>query len=147
MSKPPRKPSVVLVDPSLLSDEEKKELRVAAKKRIGEERKAAAQDAYLEQVLDEERRAGIPNEEERYITLDMAGHSDRIMLDGVVYFHGQTYLVRKSTYDVMAETVARGWDHEDEIGGANRDQYRRPRNTVLRPGQERVTTSQLLRGS
>lgn len=140
-------PSVVVIDPTLLSDEVKDRLRAAAAERVHKEKVQAAEDDFLERVINEERRKGIPNEEMKYITLDMAGHSDRIMLDGVVYFHGQTYAVPKSTFDTMAEVVSRGWQHEDEVGGANRDVYRRPRNLTLRKGMEGVTSSNLLRSA
>lgn len=147
MAKPPvKRPSITLIDPTLLSDAEKAELRAKARERVDRERKEASMDAFLAAEIDAARRAGLPQEEMKFIALDMAGHSDRIMLDGIIYFHGQTYEVPKHTYDVLREVVARGWEHEDEIGGANRDMYRRPRTTALTRGMENLAASQILRG-
>lgn len=144
MAKLPKKPSVVSIDPTLLSDEEKAQLRAQARKRVEQERKDATMDAFLQAEIEAARRASMPEEEMKYIQLDMAGHSDRIMLDGVIYFHGQTYEVPKHTYDVLAEVVGRGWEHEDQIGGANRDQYRKPRETRLGPRMTNLSASQIM---
>lgn len=146
MAKPPVKgrPHLIDVDPTLLTAAEKAALREKALERVNKERKEAAMDAFLAQEIDLARRGHMPAEEMKYITLDMAGHSDRIMLDGVIYFHGQTYEVPKRVYDVLAETIGRGWEHEDEVGGANREQYRRPRSTTLRPGMEGLAASRIM---
>lgn len=147
MAKPPvvkGRPSLVDVNPATLTEEEKGLLRTKALERVAKERKEAAMDAFLATEIDLARRAHVPNEEMKYISLDMAGHSDRIMIDGVVYFHGQTYEVPKRLYDVLKEVVGRGWEHEDEIGGANRDVYRRPRSTALQPGMAGLSASQIL---
>lgn len=150
MAKPPivqkGRPHIVDVDPTLLSEEVKQQLRIKARERVNQERQEAAMDAFLAKEVALARHAHMPQEELKYISLDMAGHADRIMLDGVIYFHGQTYEVPKRIYDVLREVVGRGWDHEDEIGGANRDLYRRPRSTALLPGMETVAASQIFAG-
>lgn len=138
------KPQIIDIDPTLLSDEEKTLLRAKALERVAKERKEQAMDAFLAAEIEQARRAHLPGEEMKYISLDMAGHSDRIMIDGVVYFHGQTYEVPKRLYDVLAEVVSRGWEHEDEIGGANRDSYRKPRSTALRPGMMGMSATQIM---
>ena len=139
-----RPPVVIDIDPTLLSDAEKTALRTKALERVNQERKDAAMDAFLADEVSKARRAHLPEEEMKYISLDMAGHSDRIMIDGTVYFHGQTYEVPKRLYDVLREVVGRGWEHEDEIGGANRDVYRRPRATALQPGMAGLSASTIL---
>lgn len=138
------KPQLIDIDPTLLSDAEKAALRERALERVAKERKEHAMDAFLEQEIAQARKAHLPAQEIKYISLDMAGHADRIMIDGVVYFHGQTYEVPKCLYDVLAEVVARGWEHEDEIGGANRNSYRKPRSTALRPGMVGMSATQIL---
>lgn len=147
MAKTPIKPTRTLApgtSPAMLTDDEKAQLRAKARERVEQERRDAAMDIFLQQEIELARRAYIPSQEMKLLFLNMAGHSDRIMIDGVVYFHGQTYEVPKSLYDVLNEVVARGWDHEDEIGGANRDVYRRPRSTALLPGMEGLSTSQIM---
>ena len=45
-----------------------------------------------------------------------------------------TVPVSQLTSGVGAQIAkARAWEHENEIGGANRDQYRKPANQTLRP--------------
>lgn len=132
MAKAARRPAVQLVDESLLDDNLKAQLRARARAAAQAEREKAAEDALYAKYLEEERRAGDPQHEIKYIVLDLAGHSDRITMDGVVYFHGLRYGVPKPVYDSMREIVARGWKHEAEVGGANRNNYQRPRDTVVR---------------
>lgn len=146
MAKLPTKgrPQLIDVDPNTLSDDVKATLRAKALEKVAQERQDAAMDAFLKIEIEKARRAHLPAEEMKYITLDMAGHSDRIMIDGTIYFHGQTYEVPKKLYDVLQDIISRGWEHEHEIGGANREFYRRPRSTSLRPGMENVATSQLM---
>lgn len=130
-----RRPAVILIDPTTLDDETKAALRAKAKLAVAQEQQEKTADALYQQFLEEERRALDPQEEIKYITLDMAGHSDRIMLDAVVYFHGITYAVPKSKYDTLRDIVARGWEHESEIGFANRNRNfsPRPQNIQISP--------------
>lgn len=137
---------VMDIDPTLLSDEVKASLRAKALERVNKERADAAMDAFLATEIEKARRSHMPSQEMKYISLDLAGHSDRIMLDGTVYFHGQTYEVPKSTYDVLREVVSRGWQHEDEIGGANSDVYRRPRATSIGMQHANTDASQIMYG-
>jgi hypothetical protein len=143
-TKGPKKPSITVIDPTLLSEADKAALRAKARERVDKERRDAAMDAFLGSEVELARRAHIPNQEMKYITLDLAGHSLFIMLDGTVYFHGETYEVPKMVYDTMAEIVSRGWEHESEIGGANRELYRKPRNARIGHGMENLTTAQLM---
>lgn len=127
-----KRPRVNLIDEGVLSEDEKAQLRAEARAAVDAEQKALTREQLLRQYIAEERRKRDPQEEMKYITLDLAGHSDRIMLDGIMYMHGIKYAVPKSKFDTLREIVARGWKHEDEVGGANRDQYQRPRDTHIR---------------
>lgn len=77
----------------------------------------------------------MPVENERMcdITLDLAPHSDRLFVDGVIYMHGRTYTVPQRLYDTMREMVSRGWQHQEEIDGKDRNFYRRAKTVTLRP--------------
>jgi hypothetical protein len=68
------------------------------------------------------------------ITLDLAEHSDRLIIDSVIYLHGGTYTVDKPTYDTMREMVHRGWEHQREIDGKNNNAYRKQANVMLSLG-------------
>lgn len=124
-------PKVNTVNADLLSDEQKQKLRERARKHVTAKRVETAEDEYFRAAVHEEELVDKPMEQLEYIQLDLAGHSNKIMLDGVQFFHGQIYEVTKSVADTMREIVARGWNHEREIGGANRDHYRAPRNTTF----------------
>lgn len=130
-----RRPAVILVDPTALSEETKAVLRAKARAAVQAEVEAASADALYQQFLEEERRARDPQEQIKYITLDMAGHADRIMVDGTIFFHGVTYAVPKSKYDSLRDIVARGWEHESEVGFANRGRNTAPRvqNMLVSP--------------
>jgi hypothetical protein len=133
MAKEPKlkAPKVLTLNADLISDEQKKALRAKALEHVTKKRVEKAEDEYFQQAIHEAELVDKPEEQLEYILLDMAGHAPYIMLDGVQFFHGQTYEVTRSVANTMREIVARGWKHEDEIGGANRDLYRRPRNTTM----------------
>lgn len=140
------RPEITVLDPALLSNEDKASLRARAKAAADAEIKQRTVDALYVQYLEEERRKHDPQEETKYIMLDMAGHADRIMIDGVVYFHGTQYGVPLSLYNVLRETIQAGWKHEDEIGGANRNAYNKPRQIRLSPNMAHLPASAILHG-
>lgn len=126
-----RRPAVNLIDPASLDDDLKASLRAKAKLAVAKEQEEKSADALYEQFLEEERRALDPQYETKYIVLDLAEHSDRITLDGTVFFHGDRYAVSLPVYQSLKEIVARGWDHERETQGHTRFNPRK-HNRVLR---------------
>src|SRR5690606_20538624 len=111
--------------------------------------KADARDRVREQIKARKRlemqRAIDPDEGLYIITLDLAPYAPSIVLDGVVYFHGSTYEVPKRQYDTMREIVARTWGHEQSIGNANSEFYRKPRNITIGPKDMGLSTVHLMR--
>jgi ferritin-like protein len=81
------------------------------------------------------------------ITLDLAEHSDRLVIDSTTYFHGRTYTVDKATYDLMREIIHRGWEHQREIDGKNATAYRTQANIQLSPKDVINTRESLLNGN
>jgi hypothetical protein len=67
------------------------------------------------------------------ITLDLAPHSDRLIIDSVRYLHGGTYTVGQRLYDTMREMIHRGWEHQREIDGKDGNMYREKSNIRLTP--------------
>lgn len=129
---PRGRPAINLIDPASLDDVTKDALRERARKAVAEEQQQKTADALYLQYLDEERKALDPVYEMKYIQLDMAGHSDRIMLDGTIFFHGITYEVPMPVYLSLREVVQNGWKHEREISGSpNARSYNRPRDTHI----------------
>jgi len=117
----------------LLTAEDVAELEKAAHDAVTEERKADARQAFLKEAMEKARQDLIPGAELLDIQIDLPGHSDRITIDQVSYMHGGTYKVPKVKYDTLVDIMARAWQHENEIGGANSNAYRKPRGVMLRP--------------
>lgn len=118
----------VAVDPKLVSADRLAALKKLAAEEVQKELAKDHEDALLEQFKLEARQANVPQEELQEFQVDLPGNSQHIMLDGIIYLHGRTYTVSRNVAETMADIQARGWDHENEIGGANRDHYRKPRN-------------------
>jgi len=135
-----------------LSDKEKAAIREKAKLMVANELKAREETALLDQYLAEERKAVDPQQQLIPIFLNLAGHSEYIMLDGVQYFHQQLHHVTPNVFAVLAEQQARGWAHEEEtevrdtrtrrrntapshVGIGNFTDNRNPRNLTVSSGQ------------
>lgn len=74
-----------------------------------------------------------PNEQFVTCTLVLQPFQHELILDGRRYFHGRTYTVPRSVYDVFCEQAQRGHLHQLEIEGKKRgtEAYRRPHETVV----------------
>ena len=81
------------------------------------------------------------------ITLDLAEHSDRLRIDDKIYLHGGTYMVPQSLGDVMREMIARGWEHQREIDGKDRNAYRKQANLQLSPQLQAMAPKMILESS
>lgn len=134
------------IDPNhpLLTVEDQRAARDLARKKVLEEKRDAAFDALVkaerERLLGKEGlRTGDPTKDEMvHVTLDLAEHSDRIVINGATYMHGQTYKLPRHVADTLREIQSRGHNHQNEIDGKGiADRFRRPHNTVVdtRPGK------------
>lgn len=119
-----------------LTPEEMEALKKEAAEQVLAEMRAARKKAFLKQQVQKYRQAGKPGQEMIPLTIDLPGHADRVSLDGTVFFHGVTYTVPMDKFRTIIDICARAWEHENEVGGANRDAYkgRAPVNKVIRPG-------------
>jgi len=142
-------------DPStfnLLSQKERDAIREKARLTVQNEMKDREEKALLDRYIDEERKASDPKEQLVPIFLELAGHSEYIMLDGVQYFHQRLHHVTSSVFAVLVEQQARGWAHEEEtevrdtktrrrfrapsyVGAQNFMDNRRPRDLEVSSGQ------------
>ena len=129
MATEPKKPSGPkgIVDTSILGEDKVKELRAKAKANVDKERLKAAEAQLLEELELEERRAAGVVEPLVEIYIDLAPYADRITLDGVVYFQGQTKMVRESVAAGMREMMQATWRHQSIVDGKPEDFYRRSR--------------------
>jgi hypothetical protein len=128
-----------------LSLEEKKALYAEATKEIAKEVKEKESARLLEEYKKLARRELIPEEELHPVTIDLAGHSTKITVDGTDYFQGVTYHFTAAQAASIREIAFRGWKHEREIGGANTNAYRKPRNFSLSEANGQSNPSQLMR--
>ena len=116
-----------------LSETEKEELTKIARAKVAEQLREAKKKQFLNSEIARLKRKAKPGQEEIRFTIDLPGHADRIVLDGTHYFHGVTYTFTRDAYNSVNDICARAWEHEHEVGGANRDVYRAPMNAIVSP--------------
>lgn len=110
---------------SILSQAEKDEIRIQARKRAQDELKDRATKALLDQYTREERARLIPEEELVEIWLDLAPSSPYIMLDGKQYLHHNYYTVNRAVFAVLTEQMNRGWAHDEQTQVVDAKGHRR----------------------
>lgn len=119
----------------LVDDKRRAAIEREARKIVEDEERKAEEDRILKSALARLRHKDNPesrNNDIVDITLDLAEHSERLVLDGVAYYHGQTYRVTRAKADTMRDIIARGWRHQDEIDGKDlRSHYQAKRQTSL----------------
>jgi hypothetical protein len=141
LAKKPRDPSKIPVDPSLLSEEDKLQLRKSAESSIKEEMAQDARDAYFKKQLEDLRRKQIPAERLVTVTINLAPFIPFLLIDQDQYFADYTYDVPASRASVLYEQMQRSWAHQDEIDGRSRfNAYRRPNNQVIGRGHANTPT-------
>jgi len=114
----------------LLTEEECLEIEAEVALEIEEARRTIERDAFRKETKRRLRIAAGLEHAQIQVTIDLAGHSNKIMLDGREYHQGFSYVVPAPVYQTIADIMQRTWQHEEDVGGANRDEYRKPRQTV-----------------
>lgn len=135
----------VAPSPMELTQAEKEALWLEAEADVAEELKAAEKERLLKEYKKEVRRSRIPEEALEPILIDVAGHSNKITLDSVEYFHGTTYYLSQAQRATINDIMSQTWKHEREIGGANSNAYRAPLDRTIRPADMSRPLSSLLR--
>ena len=97
-----------------LTEDEREAIRTKAREQITKEQKKRAEDAFLQEMLQEERQRLDPNETLEPIFLELAPNTDYIMLDGTKYFHNETYYVALKVWSVLVEQANRTWAHDEQ---------------------------------
>lgn len=126
-TKGPSGPKMV-IDTSILEPKRIEELKAKAKAKVEKERQLAAEAQLLEELELEERRAGGLVEPMTDITIDLAPYADRLMLDGKIFFQGQTKTVPESVAAVILDMQQATWRHQSIVDGKPENFYRRSRN-------------------
>lgn len=130
------------IEPPLptLTEKEKEEIWKKAQAKVQAELRERAKRELFEEYERIARQELVPEEQLEPLLIDLAGHSSRITLDGIVYMHGHTYYFTQAQRATVLEIMQRTWTHEAEVGGANSNLYRAPRDN-------RITMSDLGRSA
>lgn len=115
---------------SLLTPETKARIKAEAEAKIKAREIAAAEEEYLQQQMSEFDKARHPEivEEMRELRLDLPQFMTKIVLDGVEYYHGGNYKLRRSVFDVIRDITQHAFNHDDEINNRrNSNAYRNER--------------------
>jgi hypothetical protein len=128
--KKPKGPSgpKMVIDTSIIEPKRIEELKAKAKAKVEKERQLAAEAQLLEEMELEERRAGGLIEPMVDITIDLAPYADRLMLDGKIFFQGQTKTVPESVASVILDMQQSTWRHQSIVDGKSENFYRRSRS-------------------
>ena len=123
----------VMVDTSIVDPKRIEEIRAKAKAKVEKERQLAAEAQLQEEFEKEERQANGTAEPMVDVTMDFAPYADRAMIDGVIYFQGQTKTVKESVAAVLREMMQATWRHQSIVDGKPEDFYRRSRGQAITP--------------
>jgi hypothetical protein len=58
-----------------------------------------------------------------------------LKINGIQYVHGETYKFTTDVLRCVKEIVARTWQHENQINGANENPYKQAQNKILGGGR------------
>lgn len=135
-----------------LTDDEKEAILERASAQVQAEEKKRLEEEFFQYAVKKARSRHLPAQEQQDIVIDLPGHAVNIMIDGVEYLHAFTYREPKHVCDTLREIMQRAWNHEEEVGGANRSFYHqpsgrsRPRGIQLSRHHQGVDSRQILRG-
>lgn len=132
---PAPKAAKPFADMSLLEPSEQLSIREQAEKQVADEAAEIARKTLLEQEVEAAReRRGLKGVKEEIcaITIDLPAFAAAIVINGTHYIHGFSYNVPRSLYVDIKSQMQASWRHEQEIGGANREHYRKPLLKKLR---------------
>jgi hypothetical protein len=126
-----RKVEEVRVHP-VLTNAEVEEAIAEAKKRLDAAERKAARDKLIAESMDQIRRernaltGQVDLDEEVTVTIDVAEYTDRIILDGEQFFHGQTYKLPRHKAATVNEMMFRSYMHQAQLDGKDpQEAYRR----------------------
>ena len=115
----------------LLSPEERAELLAEIEDEIHEEEVKAAKAEFKAKARTAVRVQKGLEEEQVTFLVDLPGHADKIRIDNQLFYHGFSYTRPFSIAETVFYMMDQAWRHEEAVGGANKDAYRKPRNTGI----------------
>ena len=115
---PQKRPAPVEFE--LLTAEDKLRIHEAALKKAREIKRAEAEKAYEKIALEEALREEGLAEEQVTFKLELAEFANKLTIDGRSFYHGMTYTVPLSQYQLISEMAYRTRLHQLEIDGKSR---------------------------
>ncbi len=122
---------------AILSNEEVLQIRKDARAKLEKERLEAAKKSFLTEELERLRMeeglvTGGAGDEMVDVTIVLAEHSDRLLVNMRPYWHGRTYRVPRHVANSFREMMYRGERHQNEIDGKSWSAfYQSARDTKL----------------
>jgi hypothetical protein len=90
----------------------------ARKKFAADAKKTAKQDLIEAEIYRLKTKTGDGFlDEEIFINIDLPPYADRLVVDGMIYFHNHAYKRKRHIVNSLRESIARMWDHEADIKG------------------------------
>jgi hypothetical protein len=126
---------------SLLTEEERREIEDDIIAEIEAERRKAAKEEFKKHARGKLRRQAALDEPHETVLIDLPGHSDKIVLDGVAFYHGHVYERPVSVVATLLDVMGKAWMHEENVGGANSNVYTKPRSTLVNGSTQAVTNA------
>lgn len=125
-------PTLTLAEMQELEAQARAEVQVELKAKLKADFLAKSKSDIKKKALFAEGQHDPANQVERII-INLPKFSDRITLDGVVYFHGGNYGFATPKAAVIKEVMNRQWMHHAEINGLDMNDFlgRSPSNPVL----------------
>lgn len=117
-------PDPIIAEAPLLSIADMKEIEAQAVREVREELRTKMRGDYLEQKKSELKKKALFVEGKgdkgnilEKILIDLPKFSDRITIDGVVFFHGRAYDFNPAKAATIRDIIYRQWVHHAEING------------------------------
>lgn len=137
----------------ILTPEELAEIRAQAKKKVSDDRKRLAKQAYLEEAIEHERRAQGDFSEEELLSAEMREEvrvyinlpalrtptgseipPDPIIINQHVYHHNTWHTVERHVAEFLHAQMAGAFRHVAQVDGRSRNYYNRQLGTVIYQG-------------
>lgn len=109
-----------------LTQQEKDAIYKRAEEHVLKEIKTREEERFFDHAKRRAHQKLLPDQEQQDVLIDLPGHAAHILIDGVQYLHGFTYRMQKVQAETVRENMQRAWNHEDDVGGANRSFYHQP---------------------
>jgi len=119
------KPEEVEDASGLLTEAEREKLIAEVEAELRKEQIAKAKVDFKDAVKLKARIEQGLEEEQIAVQIDLPGFSKDIRINNKPYTHGEIYTVPASVAETLMDMMARAWRHEEEVGGANHDVYRK----------------------